>query len=123
VEEIALAALAEASGKVVKWRRMQAALEHEIDELYANAVEEKDAARGFAVHEAQEMDLTLLELQQATEHASDPACEWIPTRGVGNLGWWKHVGGTVAAAGPLAEGRCSPKSYVEPAAGFRIFLD
>ena len=49
---IALAALAEASGKVEKWRRMQVVLKHEIVELYADAVEEKDVARGFAVHEA-----------------------------------------------------------------------
>ena len=70
---IALATLAEASGKVEKWRRMQVALKHEIDELYADAVEEKDVARGFAVHEAQEREHTLLELQEATEHASDPA--------------------------------------------------
>ena len=40
MEEIALAALAEASGKVVKWRRIQAALKLEIDKLYLNAVEE-----------------------------------------------------------------------------------
>ena len=52
VEEIALAALAEASGKVVKCRRMQAALKYEIDKLYLDAAEEKDVARGFAVHEA-----------------------------------------------------------------------
>ena len=75
VEEIALAALAQASGKVVKWRRMQAALKREIDKLYADAAEEKDVARCFAVHEAQETEYALLELQHATEHASDPAWE------------------------------------------------
>jgi hypothetical protein len=92
VEEIALATLAEASGKVVKLRRMQAALKHEIDELFLDAAEEKDVARGFAVHEAQERKHALLELKEATEHANDPAWEWMPTGGVGNLGWWKHVG-------------------------------
>ena len=92
VEEIALAALAETSGKVVKFRRMQAALKYEIDKLYLDAAEEKDVARGFAVHEAQEREHALLKLKEATEHASDPAWEWMPTGGVGNLGWWKHVG-------------------------------
>jgi hypothetical protein len=55
VEEFALAALAEASGKVVKWRRMHAALKLEIDKLYLDAAEEKDVARGFVVHKAHDM--------------------------------------------------------------------
>jgi predicted HD phosphohydrolase len=68
-EEIALATLAEASDKVVKWRRMQAALKHEIDELYEDVEEEKDVARGVAEHEAQEREYTLLELQRARDSA------------------------------------------------------
>ena len=60
---------------------------HEIDKVYLDAAEEKAVARGFAVHEAQEREHALLELQEATEHASDPAWEWMPTCGVGNLGW------------------------------------
>ena len=92
VEEIALAVLAEASGKAVKWWRLQAALKYEIDTLYLGMAEAKDVARGFAVHEAQEREHALLELKEATEHALDPAWEWMPTGGVGNLGWWKHVG-------------------------------
>jgi hypothetical protein len=92
VEETALAALADASGKAVKWRRLQAALKYEIDTLYLDLAEAKDVARGFAVHEAQEREHALLELKEATEHALDPAWEWMPTGGVGDLGWWKHVG-------------------------------
>ena len=92
VEETALAALADASGKAVKWRRLQAALKYEIDTLYLGLAEAKDVARGFAVHEAQEREHALLELKEATEHALDPAWEWMPTGGVGDLGWWKHVG-------------------------------
>ena len=86
VEETALAALADASGKAVKWRRLQAALKYEIDTLYLDLAEAKDVARGFAVHEAQEREHALLELKEATEHALDPAWEWMPTGGVGNLG-------------------------------------
>ena len=70
-EEIALAAFAEPSGKVVTWRCMQAVLKHEIDELYEDAEEEKDVARGFAEHEAREREYALLELQRAR----DPAWE------------------------------------------------
>ena len=73
MEETALAALADASGKAVKWRRVQAALKYEIDTLYLDLADEKDVARGFAVHEAQERKHALLELKEATEHASDPA--------------------------------------------------
>ena len=54
MEESALAALAEASGKVVHWRRMQAAAGREIDELFLDAEEEKETARALAEHEAQE---------------------------------------------------------------------
>jgi hypothetical protein len=61
-------------------------------------------ARGFAVHEAQEREYALLELQQATEHALDPAWEWMPTGGVGNLGWWKHVGGGNGRTGGGGDG-------------------
>ena len=53
-----------------------------IDELYENAEEEEDVARGFAEHEAQEREYALLELQRAR----DPVWEWMPG-GVGNLGW------------------------------------
>ena len=94
-EEIALAAFAEPSGKVVTWRCMQAVLKHEIDELYEDAEEEKDVARGFAEHEAREREYALLELQRAR----DPAWELMPQGGVGNLGWWKYVGGLSGGGG------------------------
>ena len=87
VEESALAALAEASDKVAHCRRVQAAAGREIDELFLDAEEEKETARALAEHEAQERKHALLEL----ERARDPAWERMPG-GVGNLGWWKHVG-------------------------------
>ena len=87
VEESALAALAEASDKAAHWRRVQADAGREIDELFLDAEEEKETARALAEHEAQERKHALLEL----ERARDPAWERMPG-GVGNLGWWKHVG-------------------------------
>jgi hypothetical protein len=40
-------------------------LKHDIDELYEDAKEERDVARGFAEHEAQQREYVLLELQRA----------------------------------------------------------
>jgi len=87
VEQSALAALAEAKRKAVHWRRVQAAAGREIDELFLDAEEEKETAKALAEHEAQERKHALLELK----HARDPAWARMPG-GVGNLGWWKHVG-------------------------------
>ena len=87
VEQSALAALAEAKRKAVHWRRVQAAAGREIDELFLDAEEEKETAKALAEHEAQERKHAMLELK----HARDPAWARMPG-GVGNLGWWKHVG-------------------------------
>ena len=44
------------------WVPLPAVLKHEIDELYEDAEEEEDVARGFAEHEAQETEYAMLEL-------------------------------------------------------------
>ena len=87
-EEKAIKELVAPQVKAKRQRLVLAELSRTIDDLNMDVQEREDQARGFAEHCAQEQEYALLELQRQW----DPDWEWIPRGGVGNVGWWKHVG-------------------------------